>query len=110
MLPDQRQRPDAEASGTSLLARPGKVLTGQRVYFEPNCSARGNSLMKLRARLCWVLLLLFVCPVFASTKPITLYTKSSEPFMAYVAGPEGATAAVVLVHDWFGVSPFYAEA
>jgi len=66
--------------------------------------------MKLRARLCWVLLLLFACPVFASTKPITLYTKSSEPFMAYVAGPEGATAAVVLVHDWFGVSPFYAEA
>ena len=63
--------------------------------------------MKLHARLCWTMLLLFACPVFASTQPITLHTKSSEPFMAYVAGPEEATAAVVLVHDWFGVSPFY---
>jgi carboxymethylenebutenolidase len=29
---------------------------------------------------------------------------------AYVAGPSDARAGVVLVHDWFGVSPFYTQA
>lgn len=66
--------------------------------------------MKLHARLCSVMLLLFVCPAFANIKAMTLQTSASEPFTAYVAGPEDATKAVVLVHDWFGVSPFYTEA
>jgi len=59
--------------------------------------------------LCY-LLLLFTTPVFAGAAPITIYTQSSEPFAAYVAGPKDAPAAVVLVHDWFGVSPFYLQA
>jgi carboxymethylenebutenolidase len=62
--------------------------------------------VSLRACLC-SMLLLFIYPAFAAVKPMTLYTSSSESFTAYVAGPENATKAVVLVHDWFGVSPFY---
>ena len=66
--------------------------------------------MKIRRFLHPMLLLLFVCPAFAVVKPLTLHTSSSEPFTAYVAGPEDAAEAIVLVHDWFGVSPFYTEA
>ncbi len=60
--------------------------------------------------LCCFVLLLFTIPVNASTMPITLYTSSSEPFTAYVSGPKDAARGIVLVHDWFGVSPFYTEA
>jgi len=67
-------------------------------------------LVKPLARFCFLLLVLSTGPVFARTAPITLYTGSSEPFTAYVAGPKDATKGVVLVHDWFGVSPFYTEA
>jgi carboxymethylenebutenolidase len=49
-------------------------------------------------------------PVFARATPITLHTSSSEAFQAYVAGPKDAGKGVLLVHDWFGVSPFYTEA
>ena len=58
----------------------------------------------------YYLLLLFTTPVFAGAAPITIHTASSEPFAAYVAGPNEATKAVVLVHDWLGVSPFYMQA
>jgi carboxymethylenebutenolidase len=57
-----------------------------------------------------VLLCLATSPLFAQATPITLHTSSSEPFAAYVAGPQNAAKGVVLVHDWFGVSPFYTEA
>lgn len=40
---------------------------------------------------------------------ITLETESGEVFQGLIAGPTDATAAVLLVHDWFGVSPFYKE-
>jgi carboxymethylenebutenolidase len=66
--------------------------------------------VKVCARLCFVAFMLLVRPVFASVTQIELSTSSSEPFAAYVAGPEEATKAIVLVHDWFGVSPFYTEA
>lgn len=66
--------------------------------------------MNLRACLYSMVLMLFICPAFAGVRPVTLYTSSSEPFTAYMAGPEDATRAIVLVHDWFGVSPFYTEA
>jgi carboxymethylenebutenolidase len=66
--------------------------------------------VKLRACLYSTVLMLFICTAFAGVKPVTLYASSSEPFTAYVAGPEDATRAIVLVHDWFGVSPFYTEA
>lgn len=52
--------------------------------------------MKASARLCLALLLV-----------LTLQTASAEPF---TAGPQNARAGVVLVHDWFGISPFYTQA
>ena len=52
--------------------------------------------MKASARLCLALLLV-----------LTLQTASSEPF---TTGPQNARAGVVLVHDWFGISPFYTQA
>jgi carboxymethylenebutenolidase len=45
--------------------------------------------------------------LFARAAPITLHTAASEPFTAYVTGPSHARKGIVLVHDWFGVSPFY---
>jgi carboxymethylenebutenolidase len=66
--------------------------------------------VKRLANLGCALLVLFTGPIFANTTPITLYTGSSEPFTAYVAGPKNAAQGVVLVHDWFGVSPFYTQA
>jgi len=57
-----------------------------------------------------LLLLLATAPLFAKTAPVTLYTTSFEPFTAYVAGPKHAVGGIVLVHDWFGVSPFYTDA
>jgi carboxymethylenebutenolidase len=62
------------------------------------------------ARLCCLMILLCTGPVLGQTTPIRIVTQSAEPFTAYVAGPESASKAVVLVHDWFGVSPFYLEA
>lgn len=57
-----------------------------------------------------LLMLMAAPPLFARTTAMTLHTASAEPFTAYVAGPSNARAGVVLVHDWFGVSPFYTEA
>jgi len=39
-----------------------------------------------------------------------LSTSDATAFVSYVAGPATASACVVLVHDWFGVSPFYTDA
>jgi carboxymethylenebutenolidase len=60
----------------------------------------------------WLALLLCVVaqPLFARPAAVTLHTSSSEPFTAYVAGPKDARIGVVLVHDWFGVTPFYTQA
>lgn len=67
--------------------------------------------MKRYACVCFALLIFMATtPVLARVTPITLHTASSESFQAYVAGPENAHKGVVLVHDWFGVSPFYTEA
>jgi carboxymethylenebutenolidase len=41
---------------------------------------------------------------------MTLQTAASESFTAYVEGPKDARTGIVMVHDWFGVSPFYTEA
>jgi carboxymethylenebutenolidase len=49
-------------------------------------------------------------PVFARATPITLHTASSESFPAYIDGREDARKGILLVHDWFGVSPFYTAA
>lgn len=43
-------------------------------------------------------------PLFAKAIPETLHTPS-EAFTAYVDGPIEAREGIVLVHDWFGVSP-----
>ena len=67
--------------------------------------------MKIFARLCFALLLCVAAPtLFARPATTTLYTASSEPFTAYVAGPKDARTGVVLVHDWFGITPFYTQA
>jgi hypothetical protein len=64
--------------------------------------------VRVCARLCFAFLLVLVAPpLFARPAAMTLYTASSEPFTVYVAGPKDARTGVVLVHDWFGVSPFY---
>jgi carboxymethylenebutenolidase len=57
-----------------------------------------------------LLILLATAPLFAREIAMTLHTASSEPFTVYVSGPDDARKGVVLVHDWFGVSPFYTEA
>jgi carboxymethylenebutenolidase len=57
-----------------------------------------------------LLLTLAASSAFARAVPTTLHTTASESFTAYVAGPKSATKGIVLVHDWFGVSPFYTQA
>src|SRR5215208_5293760 len=37
----------------------------------------------------------------------TLSLDSSRSFAVYVAGPRDAAEGIVLVHDFFGVSPFF---
>jgi carboxymethylenebutenolidase len=54
--------------------------------------------------------LLATSPLFAEVTPLTLHTASSEAFTAYVAGPKEAGEGIVVVHDWFGVSPSYTDA
>ena len=49
-------------------------------------------------------------PLFAETTSETLHTASAEAFMVYVAGPNEAREGIVLVHDWFGVSPSFLDA
>jgi carboxymethylenebutenolidase len=56
------------------------------------------------------ILLLATPSLFAGVTPVKLHTARSEPFTAYVAGPETARKGVLLVHDWFGMTPFYSEA
>jgi carboxymethylenebutenolidase len=55
--------------------------------------------MRTVARTCLALLLL-----------LALHTASAERFTTNALGPQNAPAGVVLVHDWFGVSPFYTQA
>jgi len=66
--------------------------------------------VKRLACLCYLSLAILASPTFAHTTPITLRTTSSESFTAYTTGPKGASKSIVLVHDWFGVSPAYMEA
>ena len=61
---------------------------------------------KLICLLIVLIALLASWPLFAKTVPETLHT-SSGPFNVYVAGPNEAREGIVLVHDWFGVSPSF---
>ena len=65
---------------------------------------------EIRLLLAWSLVLFATTPLFAATRLVTLTTASSVSFVSYVAGPSVASKCVVLVHDWFGVSPFYTDA
>jgi carboxymethylenebutenolidase len=56
------------------------------------------------------MLLFAMPPLSAAINPVTLHTASAESFKAHVAGPAKPVGAIVLVHDWFGVSPFYEAA
>jgi carboxymethylenebutenolidase len=55
-------------------------------------------------------LVLMSSSLFARPALVSLQTAASEPFAGYVDGPSRARSGVVLVHDWFGVSPFYTQA
>jgi carboxymethylenebutenolidase len=66
--------------------------------------------VRVRRFLWAVYLMLAASPLFAVPRPVTLSTASSTSFVGYVAGPEASDKCVVLVHDWFGVSPFYTDA
>ena len=67
--------------------------------------------MKTRRLLSIIWLSVFAAsPLFATPKPVTLSTASAALFVSYMAGPQTAGECVVLVHDWFGVSPFYTDA
>jgi carboxymethylenebutenolidase len=57
-----------------------------------------------------VLILFTTTPLYAKPTATTLQTASAESFTAYVEGPKDARTGIVMVHDWFGVSPFYVEA
>jgi len=57
-----------------------------------------------------LLILTATPPLFARATTTTLQTALSEPFTVYVAGSNDAHKGVVLVHDWFGDSPFYDDA
>jgi carboxymethylenebutenolidase len=57
-----------------------------------------------------VLMLLVAVPGFGNTAIETLQTASAHKFSAYVDGPRDAGVGIVLVHDWFGVTPFYSQA
>jgi carboxymethylenebutenolidase len=57
-----------------------------------------------------VLILLVAVPGFGNTATETLQTASAHKFSAYVDGPKDASVGIVLVHDWFGVTPFYSQA
>jgi dienelactone hydrolase len=53
--------------------------------------------------------LALLAPLVVAGQPVprTLRADASHTFSVYVAGPTDARAGVVLVHDWFGVSPFF---
>jgi carboxymethylenebutenolidase len=57
-----------------------------------------------------VLTLLLAVPCFGNTTIQTLQTASAHKFTAYLAGPRDAGVGIVLVHDWFGVTPAYSQA
>ena len=56
------------------------------------------------------LTLLAALPCFGNATTETLQTASAQKFSAYVDGPKDAGVGIVLVHDWFGVTPFYTQA
>lgn len=57
----------------------------------------------------WLAVLSVLCafPCSAKVAVETLKTASAHPFDVYMDGPTDAKAGIVLVHDWFGVSPAY---
>jgi carboxymethylenebutenolidase len=65
--------------------------------------------VSINSRLCLAICLFATSPVFAGSGPVELHTAASESFTASVAGPKNAGEAVVMIHDWFGTSPFYSQ-
>jgi carboxymethylenebutenolidase len=57
-----------------------------------------------------VLMFLVALPCFGKATMQTLQTASAHEFSAYVDGPSDAGTGIVLVHDWFGVTPAYSQA
>lgn len=41
---------------------------------------------------------------------VTLNTASGTPFTTLIAGPEDASVGILIVHDWFGITPFTHDA
>ena len=57
-----------------------------------------------------ILTLLFAASAAAGESEKSLETVDGTSFNVYSAGPEDAKRGILLVHDWFGVTPFYHEA
>jgi carboxymethylenebutenolidase len=94
--------------GNDAIASGGNSSRGRRVSL--HIQLPRESVVRQLPWLCHLLLVLFTGQTFAHPAAITIYTARSEPFAAQVAGPKESSKAVVLVHDWFGVSPFYVDA
>jgi len=60
-------------------------------------------------RLSVLLLLVFAVPAVAAIKTVTVQS-AAGPFAVYVDGPANAEHGLILVHDYFGVSPAYFDA
>ena len=69
----------------------------------------GDAMLVIVRRLCVLLLIVFSVPAVAAIKTVALQS-AAGPFAVYVDGPANAEQGLVLVHDYFGVSPAYLEA
>jgi carboxymethylenebutenolidase len=57
-----------------------------------------------------VLAMALAWPGFASSPAKTVSLDDGKEFRIFVSGPSNSNKGILLVHDWFGVSPFYNEA
>jgi len=58
-----------------------------------------------------ILLVVTIClPSWANSMAKTATLESGEKFTIFENGPTKSNKGILLVHDWFGVSPFYLEA
>lgn len=64
----------------------------------------------MRRLILLVLTLIVAMPAVSGETVISLETPDGASFNVFNAGPEDAQQGILLVHDCFGVSPFYHEA
>ncbi len=64
----------------------------------------------MRRLILLILSLLAAASVVAGETVLSLETSNGDSFRVFGAGPDNAKSGILLVHDWFGESPFYHEA